>query len=73
MAIDCSSDESTLSGFNAAHAKFGSVDILINAAGGNRGKSPLTEVDMKTFEFVLKLNLVIGLHGADEGLHQVLR
>jgi NAD(P)-dependent dehydrogenase (short-subunit alcohol dehydrogenase family) len=60
MAIDCSSDESTLNGFKAAHAKFGSCDILINAAGGNRGKSPLTEVDMKTFEFVLKLNLVIG-------------
>jgi NAD(P)-dependent dehydrogenase (short-subunit alcohol dehydrogenase family) len=60
MAIDCSSDDSTLAGFKAAHDKFGSVDILINGAGGNRGKSPLTEVDMKTFEFVLKLNLVIG-------------
>lgn len=60
MAVDCSSDESTLAGFAAVHQKFGSCDILINGAGGNRGKSPLTEVDMKTFEFVLKLNLVIG-------------
>lgn len=60
MAVDCASDDATLAGFKAAHDKFGSVDILINGAGGNRGKSPLTEVDMKTFEFVLKLNLVIG-------------
>lgn len=60
MVVDCSSDEATLAGFKDVHAKVGQVDILINAAGGNRGKSPLTEVDMQTFEFVLKLNLVIG-------------
>jgi NAD(P)-dependent dehydrogenase (short-subunit alcohol dehydrogenase family) len=60
MAVDCASEDSALDGFKAVHAKFGSCDILINGAGGNRGKGPLTEVDMKTFDFVLKLNLVIG-------------
>jgi NAD(P)-dependent dehydrogenase (short-subunit alcohol dehydrogenase family) len=39
----------------------GSLDVLINAAGGNRGKSTFNETDMEQFEFVLKLNLVAGL------------
>jgi NAD(P)-dependent dehydrogenase (short-subunit alcohol dehydrogenase family) len=41
--------------------RFGSVDILINAAGGNRGKSAFTEVDVEQFEFILRLNLIAGL------------
>ena len=41
--------------------KFGKIDVLINAAGGNRGKSSFNETDMKQFEFVLKLNLIAGL------------
>ncbi len=41
--------------------RFGSLDVLINAAGGNRGKSPFNETDMEQFEFVLKLNLIAGL------------
>lgn len=40
---------------------FGSFDVLINAAGGNRGKSAFVDTDMEQFEFVLKLNLVAGL------------
>ncbi len=39
----------------------GGLDVLINAAGGNRGKSSFIETDMEQFEFVLKLNLVAGL------------
>ncbi|MBT3274807.1 MAG: SDR family oxidoreductase [Spirochaetales bacterium] len=39
----------------------GSLDILINAAGGNRGKSSFNDADIEQFEFVLKLNLVAGL------------
>ena len=41
--------------------ELGSLDILVNAAGGNRGKSTFNETDMEQFEFVLKLNLVAGL------------
>lgn len=40
--------------------KFGRVDILLNGAGGNRGKGPLVDVQEKDFEFVLKLNLLGG-------------
>jgi NAD(P)-dependent dehydrogenase (short-subunit alcohol dehydrogenase family) len=32
-----------------------------DTVGGNRGKSPLVDQDMETFEFVLRLNLVAGL------------
>jgi len=40
--------------------KFGQVDILLNGAGGGRGKGPLLDVQEKDFEFVLKLNLLAG-------------
>ncbi len=40
--------------------KFGQVDILLNGAGGNRGKGPLVDVQEKDFDFVLKLNLLGG-------------
>lgn len=39
---------------------FGSVEILLNGAGGNRGKGPLVDVKMEDFDFVLKLNLLAG-------------
>ena len=41
-------------------AKYGKVDILLNACGGNRGKCPLIEQKVEDFEFVLKLNLIAG-------------
>jgi NAD(P)-dependent dehydrogenase (short-subunit alcohol dehydrogenase family) len=44
----------------AAVAEAGSFEILLNACGGNRGKSPLVEAEMDNYEFVLKLNLIAG-------------
>jgi NAD(P)-dependent dehydrogenase (short-subunit alcohol dehydrogenase family) len=41
--------------------RFGSLDVLINAAGGNRGKGPFVETDVELFESILRLNLVAGL------------
>ena len=40
----------------AAVEAAGEFQILLNACGGNRGKSPLVEQDMETFRFVMKLN-----------------
>jgi NAD(P)-dependent dehydrogenase (short-subunit alcohol dehydrogenase family) len=39
---------------------YGKVDMLVNGAGGNRGKSTLQEVKAEDVEFVLKLNLLAG-------------
>ncbi len=39
----------------------GSPEILINAVGGNLGKAPLVETDIRQFEEVLRLNLIAGL------------
>jgi len=39
---------------------YGSVEILLNGAGGNRGKGPLVDVKTEDFEFVMKLNLLAG-------------
>ena len=41
----------------------GDFQILLNACGGNRGKAPLVEQDMETFEFVMKLNVEAGCFG----------
>jgi NAD(P)-dependent dehydrogenase (short-subunit alcohol dehydrogenase family) len=38
----------------------GDFQILLNACGGNKGKSPLIEQDMETFRFVMKLNIEAG-------------
>ena len=40
---------------------FAAPDILINAVGGNLGKAPLTDTDIRQFEQVLHMNLVAGL------------
>jgi NAD(P)-dependent dehydrogenase (short-subunit alcohol dehydrogenase family) len=54
-------DEASISAaIKESAGKFGSVDILLNGAGGNRGKGPLVDVQEKDFEFVLKLNLLAG-------------
>jgi len=57
-AMDAASVEKAV---EATEKALGSPDVLVNAAGGNRGKGAFIETDMEQFEFVLKLNLVAGL------------
>lgn len=59
--VDAMDRESVQRAIDSTVDKFGSLDVLINAAGGNRGKSSFLETDMEQFEFVLKLNLIAGL------------
>ena len=58
---DAMNHESVGEAVAATYEGLGGLDILINAAGGNRGKSDFVDTDMEQFEFVLKLNLVAGL------------
>lgn len=60
VQVDLMNEESIGAGLKASVEKYGQVDILMNGAGGNRGKGPLVEVSPEDFEFVLKLNLMAG-------------
>jgi len=53
---DLMNEEDMLAAVDAA----GDFQILLNACGGNRGKAPLVEQDMETFQFVMKLNVEAG-------------
>lgn len=60
VEVNLMEEDSIAKALAESTAKFGQVDILLNGAGGNRGKGPLVDVDAKDFEFVLKLNLLAG-------------
>jgi NAD(P)-dependent dehydrogenase (short-subunit alcohol dehydrogenase family) len=58
---DAMSEESVRAAVDSTLEATGRLDVLINAAGGNRGKTTFLETDMAQFELVMKLNLVAGL------------
>ena len=61
VQVDAMSEDSVRDAVTTTESAVGRIDVLINAAGGNRGKSSFIETDMEQFEFVLRLNLVAGL------------
>jgi NAD(P)-dependent dehydrogenase (short-subunit alcohol dehydrogenase family) len=60
VTVDLMDEDSIKRALTESVAKFGQVDILLNGAGGNRGKGPLVDAQEKDFDFVLKLNLLAG-------------
>jgi len=60
VTVNLMEEASIAAALKESAAKFGRVDILLNGAGGNRGKGPLVDVQEKDFDFVLKLNLFAG-------------
>ena len=60
VQVDLMNEESIKAAIEKSAKLFGKVDILLNGAGGNRGKSTLQEVKAEDIEFVLKLNLLAG-------------
>jgi NAD(P)-dependent dehydrogenase (short-subunit alcohol dehydrogenase family) len=59
--VDALSEKSVSDALDQTVKEAGSLDVLINTAGGNRGKTPFLETDVALFESVLRLNLVAGL------------
>jgi NAD(P)-dependent dehydrogenase (short-subunit alcohol dehydrogenase family) len=59
--VDTTDEGSVKKAIESAERSFAVPNVLVNAAGGNRGKNPFIETDMELFEFVLKLNLIAGL------------
>jgi NAD(P)-dependent dehydrogenase (short-subunit alcohol dehydrogenase family) len=61
LGADAADSASVRAALERTEQMFGAVDIIINCAGGNRGKSPFLELDVAQFEEVLRLNLIAGL------------
>lgn len=59
--VDAGDEAQVERGLKDCISLFGEVNLLINAVGGNLGKSPLVETDMEIFQKVLHMNLVAGL------------
>ena len=60
LKVDLMDETALEKAFAESAARFGSVDVLLNACGGNRGKCPLVEQKVEDYEFVLRLNLIAG-------------
>ena len=61
VVVDTTDEKSVADAIAKTETDFAIPNVLINAAGGNRGKSPFVETDVETFQFVLKLNIIAGL------------
>jgi NAD(P)-dependent dehydrogenase (short-subunit alcohol dehydrogenase family) len=59
--VDAGQEAACREAFAATEQALGTPALLINGAGGTRGKCPLIEQDVEAFERVLRLNLVAGL------------
>ena len=61
VKVDAMDEASVAAAVAETEKGLGAPNALINAAGGNRGKTPFVDTDMKQFDFVMKLNIVAGL------------
>lgn len=61
VVVDANSEEAVRNALDVTAAGLGGPHVLVNAAGGNKGKSIFTAIDVPLFEDVLRLNLIAGL------------
>ena len=59
--VDAGAEAALREAVAATEDALGAPSLLVNGVGGNRGKCPLIEQDLKIFEEVLHLNLLAGL------------
>jgi NAD(P)-dependent dehydrogenase (short-subunit alcohol dehydrogenase family) len=60
VKVDLMSEASIQAALVESARRFGKVDILLNGAGGNKGRATLQDVKTEDIEFVLRLNLLAG-------------
>jgi NAD(P)-dependent dehydrogenase (short-subunit alcohol dehydrogenase family) len=58
---DASDEKDMADTLEKIHKEIGMPTLLVNAAGGNKGKAPFVDVDVDTFDEVVKMNLLGGL------------
>jgi len=61
LALDCSDEGALDEAFDMAKQRFSAPEILVNAVGGNRGKTSFVDIDVALFREILDLNLTAGL------------
>lgn len=61
ITVDTASEEEVEAAYGETVDALGEPTILVNGVGGNRGKSDFVDIDIKTFEEVISLNLLAGL------------
>ena len=59
--VDTGITEDVRAGLEKTASEFAQPNLLVNGVGGNRGKCNFIDQDIKTFEQVLRLNLIAGL------------
>jgi len=59
--VDTGDEEAVVEALQLTTARFADPCILINAVGGNLGKSSFIDTDITQFEEILRLNLLAGL------------
>jgi NAD(P)-dependent dehydrogenase (short-subunit alcohol dehydrogenase family) len=57
IKADVTNEEEVKSAFKATLAKFGTVDFLVNIVGGYMGKTPIAQLQLKDWDFMMNLNL----------------
>lgn len=61
LSVDCGDRSALEAALKNTEEALGLPDVLVNGVGGNRGKAPFIEQDIKLFEQVLYMNLVAGM------------
>ncbi len=59
--VDAGQESACQQAYEATEADLGAPNLLVNGVGGTRGKRPLIEQDVDSFQSALQLNLVAGL------------
>lgn len=61
VVVDTTVESQVGKALSITEKEIGVPEVLINGAGGTRGKSSFIEIDINLFEEVLRLNLIAGL------------